>query len=176
MCPFDCIMYECTNVKCLPSGPDWYLPVPDTGRLDSSAQIARAQLAQKSKRHPPSRDKLRESFRKQVGSGAAESKSTISHSLLLLRVVLVLLRKLRRARLCWLRHRPLEATEASCRAPRPYRPSAHKRPPTPSSPRPSSSRTRLPHPANPPSPGSLKGNFQISGEQIFAVAFWSVTI
>ncbi|XP_035026543.2 neurabin-1-like isoform X2 [Hippoglossus stenolepis] len=33
-------------------------------RLDSSAQIARAQLAQKSKRHPPSRDKLRESFRK----------------------------------------------------------------------------------------------------------------
>ncbi|TNM97822.1 hypothetical protein fugu_014068 [Takifugu bimaculatus] len=44
---------------------DWYIPVPDTGRLDSSAQIARAQLAQKSKRHPPSRDKLRESFRKQ---------------------------------------------------------------------------------------------------------------
>uniref|UniRef100_UPI0037E7089B neurabin-1-like n=1 Tax=Semicossyphus pulcher TaxID=241346 RepID=UPI0037E7089B len=46
-------------------GPDWYLPVPDTGRLDSSAHIARAQLAQKSKRHPPSRDKLRESFKKQ---------------------------------------------------------------------------------------------------------------
>ncbi|XP_041848486.1 uncharacterized protein LOC121644534 isoform X2 [Melanotaenia boesemani] len=44
---------------------DWYFPVPDTGRLDSSAQLARAQLAQKSKRHPPSRDKLRESFRKQ---------------------------------------------------------------------------------------------------------------
>ncbi|XP_070775388.1 neurabin-1-like [Enoplosus armatus] len=44
---------------------DWYIPVPDTGRLDSSAHIARAQLAQKSKRHPPSRDKLRESFRKQ---------------------------------------------------------------------------------------------------------------
>ncbi|XP_028986449.1 neurabin-1-like isoform X2 [Betta splendens] len=43
---------------------DWYIPVPDTGRLDSSAHIARAQLAQKSKRHPPSRDKLRESFRK----------------------------------------------------------------------------------------------------------------
>ncbi|XP_069366833.1 neurabin-1-like isoform X3 [Paralichthys olivaceus] len=33
-------------------------------RLDSSAHKARAQLAQKSKRHPPSRDKLRESFRK----------------------------------------------------------------------------------------------------------------
>lgn len=51
-------------------GPDWYIPVPDTGRLDSSAHIARAQLAQKSKRHPPSRDKLRESFRKQVRDGA----------------------------------------------------------------------------------------------------------
>ncbi|XP_060940942.1 neurabin-1-like [Limanda limanda] len=46
------------------SGPHWYVPVPDTVRLDSSAQIARAQLAQKSKRAPPSRDKLRESFRK----------------------------------------------------------------------------------------------------------------
>ncbi|XP_038126980.1 neurabin-1-like isoform X1 [Cyprinodon tularosa] len=44
---------------------DWYLPVPNTGRLDSSAQIARAQLAQKSKRNPPSREKLRESFKKQ---------------------------------------------------------------------------------------------------------------
>ncbi|KAM8839646.1 uncharacterized protein ACB058_015956 [Synchiropus picturatus] len=44
---------------------DWYIPVPDTRRLDSSAQIARAQLAQKSKRHPPSREKLRESFRRQ---------------------------------------------------------------------------------------------------------------
>lgn len=54
------------------SGPDWYIPVPDTGRLDSSAHIARAQLAQKSKRHPPSRDKLRESFRKQVGDGAVK--------------------------------------------------------------------------------------------------------
>ncbi|XP_078029360.1 uncharacterized protein LOC117271552 isoform X3 [Epinephelus lanceolatus] len=48
-----------------PSVTNWHIPVPDTGRLDSSAHIARAQLAQKSKRHPPSRDKLRESFRKQ---------------------------------------------------------------------------------------------------------------
>ncbi|PWA25347.1 hypothetical protein CCH79_00005162 [Gambusia affinis] len=48
-----------------PSVTDWYLPVPNTGRLDSSAHIARAQLAQKSKRNPPSRDKLRESFKKQ---------------------------------------------------------------------------------------------------------------
>ncbi|XP_031710788.1 neurabin-1-like isoform X2 [Anarrhichthys ocellatus] len=46
------------------TGPDWYIPLPDTGLLDSSAHKARAQLAQKSKRHPPSRDKLRESFRK----------------------------------------------------------------------------------------------------------------
>lgn len=51
-------------------GPDWYIPVPDTVRLDSSANKARAQLAQKSKRHPPSRDKLRASFRKWVRHGA----------------------------------------------------------------------------------------------------------
>uniref|UniRef100_UPI003AB106F9 uncharacterized protein n=1 Tax=Centroberyx gerrardi TaxID=166262 RepID=UPI003AB106F9 len=44
---------------------DWCIPVPDTGRLDSSAHRARAQLAQKAKRHPPSRDKLRESFKRQ---------------------------------------------------------------------------------------------------------------
>ncbi|KAF7661513.1 hypothetical protein LDENG_00258890 [Lucifuga dentata] len=44
---------------------DWYIPVPDTGRLDSSAHIGRAQLAQRTKRHPPSRDKLRHSFKKQ---------------------------------------------------------------------------------------------------------------
>ncbi|XP_051252390.1 neurabin-1 isoform X2 [Dicentrarchus labrax] len=57
------------------TGPDWYIPVPDTGRLDSSAHIARAQLAQKSKRHPPSRDKLRESFRKQEGEGQKPQES-----------------------------------------------------------------------------------------------------
>ncbi|XP_056276759.1 neurabin-1-like isoform X2 [Pseudoliparis swirei] len=44
---------------------DWYMPLPDTRLLDSSAHKARAQLAQKSKRQPPSRDKLRESFKKQ---------------------------------------------------------------------------------------------------------------
>lgn len=48
------------------SGPDWLVPVPDTERLDSSVFIARAQLAQKAKRNPPSRDKLRESFRREV--------------------------------------------------------------------------------------------------------------
>ncbi|XP_058489985.1 neurabin-1-like [Solea solea] len=56
------------NNHCVDSSlmsPDWNIPVPDTMRLDSSAHIGRAQLAQKSKRHPPSRDKLRESFRKQ---------------------------------------------------------------------------------------------------------------
>ncbi|XP_062413499.1 neurabin-1-like isoform X2 [Pungitius pungitius] len=46
------------------AGTDWYYPLPDTGLLDSSAHKARAQLAQKSKRHPPSRDKLRDSFRR----------------------------------------------------------------------------------------------------------------
>lgn len=64
-------MIEVRKNLCLRPGPDWYIPVPNTGRLDSSAHIARAQLAQKSKRHPPSRDKLRESFRKQVGGDRA---------------------------------------------------------------------------------------------------------
>ncbi|CAL8281419.1 unnamed protein product [Lota lota] len=45
------------------TGPEWC--IPDTGRLDSSALRAKAQLAQKAKRHPPSRDKLRESFKQQ---------------------------------------------------------------------------------------------------------------
>eukprot|EP00063_Salmo_salar_P072062 XP_014046897.1 PREDICTED: neurabin-1-like isoform X2 [Salmo salar] len=47
------------------SSADWSIAVPETGRLDTSAHRARAQLAQKAKRHPPSRDKLRESFRRQ---------------------------------------------------------------------------------------------------------------
>ncbi|XP_041752525.2 neurabin-1 isoform X2 [Coregonus clupeaformis] len=47
------------------SSADWSIVVPETGRLDTSAHRARAQLAQKAKRHPPSRDKLRESFRRQ---------------------------------------------------------------------------------------------------------------
>uniref|UniRef100_A0A3B3ZH00 SAM domain-containing protein n=1 Tax=Periophthalmus magnuspinnatus TaxID=409849 RepID=A0A3B3ZH00_9GOBI len=49
--------------------------VPDTGLLDCSAHIAKAQLAQKSKRHPPSRDKLRESFRRQVRYRQSAKKS-----------------------------------------------------------------------------------------------------
>ncbi|XP_027141101.1 neurabin-1 isoform X2 [Larimichthys crocea] len=59
------------------TGPDWYIPVPDTGRLDCSAHIARAQLAQKSKRHPPSRDKLRESFRKQEDESKKHQESQV---------------------------------------------------------------------------------------------------
>ncbi|KAM9845082.1 uncharacterized protein ACBR49_011842 [Aulostomus maculatus] len=67
--------------------PDWYIPVPDTGRLDSSAHIARAQLAQKSKRHPPSRDKLRESFRKQQDEVQNSQEGHSSSAPSLLRVV-----------------------------------------------------------------------------------------
>ncbi|XP_034559804.1 neurabin-1-like isoform X2 [Notolabrus celidotus] len=62
------------------TGSDWCLPVPDTGRLDSSAHIARAQLAQKSKRHPPSRDKLRESFRKQEEDHQKQESTSLSAS------------------------------------------------------------------------------------------------
>ncbi|KAK7945781.1 hypothetical protein WMY93_001509 [Mugilogobius chulae] len=56
---------------------EWYNLVPDVGRLDCSAHIAKAQLAQKSKRHPPSRDKLRESFRRQeeVQQKSADTQS-----------------------------------------------------------------------------------------------------
>uniref|UniRef100_A0A8C6TF18 PDZ domain-containing protein n=1 Tax=Neogobius melanostomus TaxID=47308 RepID=A0A8C6TF18_9GOBI len=57
---------------------DWCSPVPDTGRLDCSAHIAKAQLAQKSKRHPPSRDKLRESFRRQEDGAQQNSVDTQS--------------------------------------------------------------------------------------------------
>lgn len=64
------------------TGSDWYMPVPDTGRLDCSAHIARAQLAQKSKRHPPSRDKLRESFRKQEDEIKKQESTSLSASAL----------------------------------------------------------------------------------------------
>ncbi|XP_054622828.1 neurabin-2-like isoform X2 [Dunckerocampus dactyliophorus] len=61
--------------KSLTSDPDWYVAVPDTQRLDCSAHIARAQLAQKSKRQPPSRDKLRESFKKEQDEGQRSKES-----------------------------------------------------------------------------------------------------
>ncbi|XP_054888667.1 neurabin-1-like [Poeciliopsis prolifica] len=63
-----------------PSVTDWYLPVPNTGRLDSSAHIARAQLAQKSKRNPPSRDKLKESFKKQQEEVIIKPQESLSMS------------------------------------------------------------------------------------------------
>ncbi|XP_019712377.1 neurabin-1-like isoform X2 [Hippocampus comes] len=56
--------------------PEWSIAVPDTQRLDCSAHIARGQLAQKCKRHPPSREKLRESFQKEeVDQRPRESES-----------------------------------------------------------------------------------------------------
>ncbi|KAJ8011701.1 hypothetical protein DPEC_G00060980 [Dallia pectoralis] len=44
---------------------NWSIAVPETSRLDTSANRAKAQLAQKAKRNPPSRNKLRGSFRTQ---------------------------------------------------------------------------------------------------------------
>lgn len=41
---------------------DWSELVPDTERLDTSAHRAKGQLAQKAKRQPPSRNKLKENF------------------------------------------------------------------------------------------------------------------
>lgn len=158
------------------SGPDWYIPVPDTGRLDSSAHIARAQLAQKSKRHPPSRDKLRESFRKQVGDGAVK----MTFSFLLLTVKLThthtrarpcaafrkkTLRNTRRVARCLLPQRSRGAAEVTCPAHRPSPPSVLNLPPASSSPHPFTSTAQsLRHSHNPhPHPESPKGNFPTSG-------------
>ncbi|XP_061549400.1 neurabin-1-like isoform X2 [Phycodurus eques] len=55
--------------------PEWYIAVPDTERLDCSAHTARSQLAQNFKRHPPSRDKLRESLRKEQEEGQKPQES-----------------------------------------------------------------------------------------------------
>ncbi|XP_016411545.1 neurabin-1-like [Sinocyclocheilus rhinocerous] len=43
-------------------GADWSEVVPETERLDTSAHRAKAQLAQRSKRQPPSRSKLKETL------------------------------------------------------------------------------------------------------------------
>ncbi|XP_051566280.1 neurabin-1-like isoform X2 [Myxocyprinus asiaticus] len=43
-------------------GPDWSEVIPETERLDTSALRARAHLAQRSKRQPPSRSKLKETL------------------------------------------------------------------------------------------------------------------
>ncbi|XP_055722513.1 neurabin-1-like [Salvelinus fontinalis] len=63
------------------SSADWCIAVPVTGLLDTSAHRARAQLAQKAKRHPPSRDKLRESFRQQGEEDHIQSCDGKSQSL-----------------------------------------------------------------------------------------------
>ena len=175
------VAFSLSRMDCVcVSGPDWYIPVPDTGRLDSSAHIARAQLAQKSKRHPPSRDKLRESFRKQVGDGAVK----MTFSFLLLTVKLThththththgrpcaafrkkTLRNTRRAARCLLPQRSSGAAEVTCPAPRPSPPSALNLPPASSSPHPFTSTAQLlRHSHNPhPHPESPKGNFPTSG-------------
>lgn len=41
---------------------DWSELVPETERLDTSAHRAKGQLAQKAKRQPPSRSKLKENL------------------------------------------------------------------------------------------------------------------
>ncbi|XP_049603629.1 neurabin-1 isoform X2 [Syngnathus scovelli] len=56
--------------------PEWYVAIPNTERLDCSAHIARGQLAQKFKRHPPTREKLRKSFKnEEEGQKPQESQS-----------------------------------------------------------------------------------------------------
>uniref|UniRef100_A0A8C1KZ15 Neurabin-1 n=1 Tax=Cyprinus carpio TaxID=7962 RepID=A0A8C1KZ15_CYPCA len=55
------------SMHCSP-GPDWSEMVPETERLDTSAHRAKAQLAQRSKRQPPSRSKLKETLSSPVRS------------------------------------------------------------------------------------------------------------
>ncbi|XP_077413010.1 neurabin-1-like [Vanacampus margaritifer] len=63
-------------VESLAPDPEWFVAVPHTQRLDCSAHIARGQLAQRCKRHPPSREKLRESLKKEEeGENLQESGS-----------------------------------------------------------------------------------------------------
>lgn len=61
---------------------DWSEVVPETERLDTSAHRAKGQLAQKAKRQPPSRSKLKESLsspgeRAQVSWTWAEASSRL---------------------------------------------------------------------------------------------------
>ncbi|KAM9791407.1 neurabin-1-like isoform X3 [Syngnathus typhle] len=55
--------------------PEWYVAIPNTERLDCSAHIARGQLAQKFKRHPPTREKLRKSFKNEQEEGQKPQES-----------------------------------------------------------------------------------------------------
>ncbi|XP_061091445.1 neurabin-1 isoform X1 [Conger conger] len=54
------------------SDPDWGYAVPETELLDTSAHRAKGQLAQKAKRQPPSRSKLKETFEAALPSQAME--------------------------------------------------------------------------------------------------------
>uniref|UniRef100_A0A8C7N7A5 Neurabin-1 n=1 Tax=Oncorhynchus kisutch TaxID=8019 RepID=A0A8C7N7A5_ONCKI len=72
-----CVSGSVSQTVCV-SGADWSIAVPVTDLLDTSAHRARAQLAQKAKRHPPSRDKLRESFRQQSCGGKSQSLTAIA--------------------------------------------------------------------------------------------------
>ncbi|XP_043085488.1 neurabin-1-like [Puntigrus tetrazona] len=54
---------------------DWSEVVPETERLDTSAHRARAQLAQRSKRQPPSRSKLKETLSSPARSAQGDDES-----------------------------------------------------------------------------------------------------
>ncbi len=55
------------SMHCSP-GADWSEVVPETERLDTSAHRAKAHLAQRSRRQPPSRSKLKETLSSPVRS------------------------------------------------------------------------------------------------------------
>uniref|UniRef100_A0A8C2KRU5 Neurabin-1 n=1 Tax=Cyprinus carpio TaxID=7962 RepID=A0A8C2KRU5_CYPCA len=56
-------------------GADWSEVVPETERLDTSAHRAKAQLAQRSKRQPPSRSKLKETLSSPARSPQGDDES-----------------------------------------------------------------------------------------------------
>ncbi|TRY90452.1 hypothetical protein DNTS_011813 [Danionella cerebrum] len=59
-------------------GTDWSEAVPETERLDTSAHRARAQLAQRSRRQPPSRSKLKETLSSPGGNSPGEESESQS--------------------------------------------------------------------------------------------------
>ncbi|XP_036396667.1 neurabin-1-like [Megalops cyprinoides] len=56
------LITKAQSVSAMLSDADWPEAVPETERLDTSAHRAKGQLAQKAKRQPPSRSKLRETL------------------------------------------------------------------------------------------------------------------
>uniref|UniRef100_A0A8C2KNH9 Protein phosphatase 1 regulatory subunit 9A-like A n=1 Tax=Cyprinus carpio TaxID=7962 RepID=A0A8C2KNH9_CYPCA len=62
------------TMNCSP-GADWSEVVPETERLDTSAHRAKAQLAQRSKRQPPSRSKLKETLSSPARSPQGDDES-----------------------------------------------------------------------------------------------------